>query len=627
MVIFGKIKGMSLRFFFLLFFFTNLAVPQQKKESSKEKRKKELIKIGFNSYQTKDTFGLKKATNQLNHFYVKYNDSMALAKYYHFKALFHKIIYANDSAFYYYHQSKNILKHIGDSINVGNRLLGISALQREANDFLGSEISSIEALEYLEPIKSFGVLESVYNNLGLVSGELNQEEEAVYYYNKAYEVSKLNKNEKVKEIGYLRVFNNLGLLYQKRDQHKKAIEYFKQGLAFDSVKLKYPDQYALLLENLAASNFLLGNKKDVIKQYREVLKIRESLKDYKDLCITYVNLADYFKEESSYEKANKYAKKAFDLAKQTHNNQKRLEALELLSELNKGEKATNYLKEYIQLSDSLINKERSLKNQFAKIRYETTKKEEENTFLKAENDKKQAEIVRQTQQKIIGWLMSLISLLGLGFSILFFVFRRRKLLYQAQLQKAQAREQERKQIAKALHDEVAGDLRLLHRKLERSQLLDEAQRLDAVKENVRNLSHQLSSVSFKKVSFKDQIINLVTDYFEPGFRIVVQGLNEHNWEEVDSTLKRLLYICTRESLQNCKKHAEASKVMIVFSVHKKNVFLNITDNGIGFDTTISKKGIGLHNLQERVEELKGELAISSKVGLGTETNIQIPLNV
>ncbi|CAL2090840.1 Histidine kinase-, DNA gyrase B-, and HSP90-like ATPase [Tenacibaculum sp. 190524A02b] len=619
-----------MRFFLIIIILSITTTFSQQGEellSSYDLRKKKLVEIGIDSYYKKDTFTLNKSGKKLLQLYRKYKDSSALAKYYHFKALHHRIKFIADSSYYFYHESKKISKDLKDSLEVGRRLLSIAVLQRDAKDFLGSEISSIEALHYLEPIKSFRFLESLYNNLGLISEEFDRKKDAIDYYNKAHEVSKLNNNKQVKEIGYLRVFNNLGLLYQKRDQHKKAIEYFEEGLAFDSIKIKYPENYTLLLENFAVSSSSLGVSKDILGKYIEVADIREKLKDFNRLSTVYVNIGRYYIDSEDFNLAKFNLIKALKYAKQTHNNKRWLEALELLSELSKGEEATNYLKEYIQLNDSLIKKERSLKNQFAKIRYETTKKEEENTFLKAENDKKQAEIVRQTQQKIIGWLMSLISLLGLGFSILFFVFRRRKLLYQAQLQKAQAREQERKQIAKALHDEVAGDLRLLHRKLERSQLLDEAQRLDAVKENVRNLSHQLSSVSFKKVSFKDQIINLVTDYFEPGFRIVVQGLNEHNWEEVDSTLKRLLYICTRESLQNCKKHAEASKVMIVFSVHKKNVFLNITDNGIGFDTTISKKGIGLHNLQERVEELKGELAISSKVGLGTETNIQIPLNV
>ena len=93
-----------------------------------------------------------------------------------------------------------------------------------------------------------------------------------------------------------------------------------------------------------------------------------------------------------------------------------------------------------------------------------------------------------------------------------------------------------------------------------------------------------------------------------------------------TAIKRLLYLSTRESIQNSKKYAEASKLTINFTLEKKYVHLNITDNGIGFDTNISKKGIGLQNLQERVEELNGTLNIDSEVGNGTKTSIQIPLN-
>ncbi|WP_435260871.1 tetratricopeptide repeat-containing sensor histidine kinase [Tenacibaculum sp. nBUS_03] len=613
---------MRLVYFFVFIICAGFA---QKKDTTSLRGK--TIQLGLDAYFNKDTILLQKSTQKLFEIYNTTKDSLALAKHYHYKALYHRIKFSTDSAYYYYHESKNISKNLKDSVQVGRRLLSIAVLQRQAKDFLGSEISSIEALQYLEPIKAYSYLESVYNSLGLASEELNQQKEAVNYYNKAYEVSKLNNEIEVKEKGYLRVFNNLGLLYQREKKHKKAIKYFKKGLVFDSIKIKYPQQYVLLLENLAYSNFSLEKHKDVLSQYEEVLKIRDSLKDYRELSTTHINICLYYKEKKNVKQARFHAEKALIYAKQTHNNKRWLDALEELSQLSTGKKAIKYLEEHIELNDSLIQKERTQKNQFAKIRYETAKKEEENSFLKIENDKKQDEIVRHKQQIVIGWLVAVAGFLSLGLSILFFVLRRRKLLYQAQLQKAQAREQERKQIAKSLHDEVAGDLRLLHRKLENSQLFEEAQKLDAVKENVRQLSHQLSSVSFKKVGFKDQIINLITDYFEPTFKITVKGLHEHDWLQVNSAIKRLLYLSIRESIQNSKKHAKATKFTIAFSIHKKNVFLDVSDNGIGFDTAVSKKGIGLHNLQERVEELNGTLSISSTVGAGTKTHIQIPLNV
>jgi signal transduction histidine kinase len=574
------------------------------------------IKLGVESFYNKSLEDLKFASKNINNLYVKTQDSSLLAKKLHFKALENKVLLNIDSAYYYYYQSINISKKTKDSLAIARRLLSVAFLQKDAKDYLGAEISFIEALKYLEPIKSNLYLERVYNGLGIISEEISQPKEALKYYNKSLEFNKLNINS----IGFLYIINNLGLLFQNKNEHQKAISYFKKGLSQDKIKEKYPAQYALLLENLAYSNYMLDEKTNTLNQYQEVLKIRKKRNNYSDASITQINISNYYKDLDQIEKAKFHANQALKYAKQTHNNKKWLEALENLSYLTVGEQSKKYLLEYIDLNDSLFQKERFLKNQFAKIRYETDKKEKENTVLKTEN-------IYQKQQKTIGWLAAASGMLLFGVSILFFFFRRKKLLYQAQLERIQAREHERQQIAKSLHDEVAGDLRLLHQKLEKSNLLEEAKKLDAVKENVRNLSHQLSSVSFGKVSFKDQIINLVSDYFELDFRITVAGLQENEWQTVNDAIKRLLYLSTRESIQNSKKYAQASKISIDFIVHKKYVHLNIVDNGIGFDTNISKKGIGLQNLQERVEELNGTLNIDSEVGKGTKTSIQIPINV
>ncbi|MDY0780396.1 ATP-binding protein [Tenacibaculum sp. IB213877] len=611
---------MSKLFFLFLFYSTILF--SQKKDLPLNIFKKELIESGRQAYFAKDLVTLQHITTKVDSLHKKTKDSILLAKYYHFKALQAKLTYTNDSAFYYYHLSKNISKKLDDSLAVGRRLLSLGILQREAKDYLGSEISFIEALEYLEPINTTVYLERVYNNLGLISEELNQENDAIKYYNKTLNINKITKDQR----NFLFAINNLGLLYQKKIEHNKAIDYFEKGLAFDNIQEKYSDQYALLLENLVFSKFSLDNTTKIIQQYNKVLDIKKSLNDLKGVSTTHINISNYYKDLNQNKKALFHAKEALQYAKQTHNNKRWLGALELLSWLTTGKESNQYLQEYIQLNDSLVQHERSLKNQFAKIRYETDKKEKENTLLKTENEKKQAEISFHKQQTTIGWLFAIASLLALGLSISFFILRRRKLVYNAQLQKEEARENERQQIAKSLHDEVAGDLRLLHQRLEKSQLFEEAQKLENVKDNVRNLSHQLSSISFDKVSFNDQIINLVSDYFSPNLKIKVTGLKGIEWSEINNSIKRLLFLSVRESIQNSQKHAQATQITINFSVHKKSVFLEITDNGVGFDTSVKKQGIGLHNIQERVEQLKGKFFIMSEVGNGTKTQIQIPLN-
>ncbi|MDE0536632.1 tetratricopeptide repeat-containing sensor histidine kinase [Tenacibaculum sp. L6] len=549
----------------------------------------------------------------------------SLEKVHFFLATYYKYSKKPDSAYYHYHQSKNISLQLGDSITTGKRLYNIALLLLNENNILASEIAYISALKNLEKTNFHTIKYYIYNNLGLIAKEREELQEALKYFDLSLQEL---KKDSIKNYNLrLNTFNNKGLLYQHFNQHQKAITYFMQGLNKDSIEQKYPTQYALLLENLTYSNYSLGNKEKVLEQYNEVLSIRKKLHNYSGMSTTHINLSNYFKDLNLTKKALFHSNEALKYAKQTHNNKRWLEALKNLANLTKGEESKQYLFEYITLNDSLFQNERRLKNQFAKIRYETDKKEKENVVLKTENQQKQAEITYQKQQKTIGWLVALSGLLFSGFSVLFYFQRKRKILYQAQLQKVEAREHERQQIAKSLHDEVAGDLRLLHQKLEKSNLLEEAVKLNSVKENVRNLSHQLSSISFDKVSFKDQIINLVSDYFELDFKIKVYGIQDYDWTTIDNSIKRLLYLSTRESIQNCKKYAKASTITIYFSVHKKYVHLNITDNGVGFNTEVSKKGIGLQNLQERVEELNGTLTITSEIGKGTQTHIQIPFHV
>ncbi|CAL2080222.1 Signal transduction histidine kinase [Tenacibaculum sp. 190524A05c] len=616
-----------MRYLFLYFLlFVSFVYSQEHIKDSMVTSNEEIIDYGLNAYFDGNSKGVLESTKKLNTIFAKQKDSLILAKFYQYKAMYYELEYKSDSSFYFYDQSKNISKQINDSLEVGRRLLSMANIQRSVNDFLGSEISSIEALQYLEPLKSNKYIVNLYNNLGLVSVDLGQQKQALEYYNKAIEVNTLIKDFRRKERAYLHIINNIGLLYQTHKNHQKAIGYFKQGLQFDSIRDKYPLHYSLLLENLAASNFLLKKKTNVLNQYNEVLEIRKKHKEEVDLPITYINLTDYHIERKEFNVAKNYANEALNYANKTHNNKYCLEALRRLSNLSTGNQSKAYLEEYIQLNDSLFQQERQLKNQFAKIRYETDKTEKENEDLKIENEKTIAEAELQKQRATIGLLLSGISIMFLLSSISFFRFRRKKLLFQSQLQKIEAREQERRQIAKSLHDEVAGDLRLLHRKLEKSFLLEEAQKLELVKDNVRNLSHQLSSVSFEDVPFRDQILNLVSDYFSPDFIIKVNGLKEIDWSEANKSIKRLLYLSLRECIQNCQKYAEASKMTINFSIHKKSVFLDVADNGKGFDTATQKKGIGLLNLQERVQDLNGTLTIESEVGKGTKIIIQTPLN-
>jgi signal transduction histidine kinase len=56
------------------------------------------------------------------------------------------------------------------------------------------------------------------------------------------------------------------------------------------------------------------------------------------------------------------------------------------------------------------------------------------------------------------------------------------------------------------------------------------------------------------------------------------------------------------------------------------LFLTITDNGKGFNTASKNTGIGLKNMQERIEEVNGNFSIESTLEKGTIIYIEIPTN-
>jgi len=92
-----------------------------------------------------------------------------------------------------------------------------------------------------------------------------------------------------------------------------------------------------------------------------------------------------------------------------------------------------------------------------------------------------------------------------------------------------------------------------------------------------------------------------------------------------------LYRIVQESLTNIAKHARANEVFVTMARtrNEKNediLEVRIQDDGIGFDMTKVRKGLGLLGIRERVEALNGNFVLAAIPGEGVEMNITIPLN-
>ena len=96
-----------------------------------------------------------------------------------------------------------------------------------------------------------------------------------------------------------------------------------------------------------------------------------------------------------------------------------------------------------------------------------------------------------------------------------------------------------------------------------------------------------------------------------------------NWISPNSEI--ILFRCVQEALSNALKHAQATKIKVVFAKVKDMLTLEIQDNGVGFDTKEhNAQGVGMSSMAKRIGMLGGEFTIQSQIGNGTKVSIKLP---
>jgi len=87
-----------------------------------------------------------------------------------------------------------------------------------------------------------------------------------------------------------------------------------------------------------------------------------------------------------------------------------------------------------------------------------------------------------------------------------------------------------------------------------------------------------------------------------------------------------MYRILQEFLHNIIKHANATEVEIQLMNLENELTLTIEDNGVGFDVAGKNNGLGLENIQRRMDYLNGNMEISSVVNQGTFIVLSVPID-
>jgi PAS domain S-box-containing protein len=197
---------------------------------------------------------------------------------------------------------------------------------------------------------------------------------------------------------------------------------------------------------------------------------------------------------------------------------------------------------------------------------------------------------------------------------------------------------ERRRIAREIHDGLAQDLAALAIRLGLcAEKADPALRgdLDALRDlvrgklrDVRRLIFALRSVELEEMGFF-QAVQKFVDAFADHNRLVVELSVKGDAEHLPFALEPVLFRIIQEALHNVARHGEADRASVRLVLAAEAVELSVKDNGVGFDAGIvqEKAGnghLGLVQIRERVERLRGTLEVRSRPGHGTALRVRFP---
>ncbi|WP_342087707.1 tetratricopeptide repeat-containing sensor histidine kinase [Dyadobacter sp. OTU695] len=194
---------------------------------------------------------------------------------------------------------------------------------------------------------------------------------------------------------------------------------------------------------------------------------------------------------------------------------------------------------------------------------------------------------------------------------------------------------ERKRVAIELHDNLSSLLSAVNMTMQHinPQHLSESEQ--SVYENVkhlvrnayaevRNISHNILPADLEKEGLVSTLASLVGKLNQNSplqFSLAISGLDNRLPVEIEFNVYSILF----ELINNVIKHARASCVGISLRRTDSGVDIAVTDDGIGMVNSEVKRGIGLQNIQTRLESLGGTFTSTPPPGKGTRIVIKIPI--
>jgi signal transduction histidine kinase len=197
------------------------------------------------------------------------------------------------------------------------------------------------------------------------------------------------------------------------------------------------------------------------------------------------------------------------------------------------------------------------------------------------------------------------------------------------LQYTSVQESERKRIAELLHDDIGNKLNILSLWINNEDSLNNKRSREVIKQQIpalieatRTISHSLYPVNLEKFGLILTLEALISNVNES---LLIQLIVNYDYQKRPISFEVQIYRIIQEFLSNVIKHAKASNMLIHIRDTETSLALILSDNGVGFDNSILKKGMGLKNIDSRIKSINAFSKWKSKKGNGSRLIIILPI--
>ncbi|MFV8466586.1 tetratricopeptide repeat-containing sensor histidine kinase [Flavobacterium sp. LB1P62] len=516
-----------------------------------------------------------------------------------------------DSSYYYYNKAKYAAEIKKDTSRIIHSIAWLAEIQRFLTDYSNSEATAVEALPFLENNEKYpNGRWNIYNTLGNNYLYTYDNKNALYYFNKAL-------NLKTDPIEKANMKNNIAFVYMEQNKHQDAIQILSPLILKKEV-LDDAEAYSRILDNLGYCYYKTGNPKSLY-YLNQSKKIKIQKNDDRGLIGSYYYLSQYYKKTNP-KLATEYAQLSYQKATKVNAINDRLECLELLIQNSTGNKSKEFATLYLKVNDS-INKVRiKAKNQFAKIRYDSTREKDENVKLKAQT------VLQQEQQHNSNLLLYFV----VGIIILISILISNFLVAKNKREKIKSSYNTEIRIAKKLHDELANDVFQTMAFAETHDLSTTQNKeillnnLETIYSRTRNISKENSTIEAGPM-FLFSLKEMMSGFNNVEVNILTNGIDTINWTTLENNKKITVYRVLQELLVNMKKHSQSSLVVISFKKNEGKLQIEYSDNGVGATSEKLTSKNGLQNVENRIKSIKGTITFYTKSNKGFKVSFMFPI--